>query len=156
MQRRHEGLNREVHLSEGKESMTRFADDLPINLERKEPVAGQPSDNRFVAKVAIVTSTPNRNVCRATAVPVGFKSLVRLLILSVVAAGSPALAARSLRYDADWRSCEQSSPGCRASSFEACAFKTDCTTRTFRRKPMQDDSWPANMNLGAAVIRPAA
>src|ERR1700744_3512566 len=85
MQRRHEGLNREVHLSEGKESMTRFADDLPINLERKEPVAGQPSDNRFVAKVAIVTSTPNRNGGRATALPVGFKSLVRLLILSVVA-----------------------------------------------------------------------
>lgn len=84
------------------------------------------------------------------------RAIARPLVLSVAMAGSPALAAKGLRQDANWYACEQNAVPCRPLFVGTCFPNANCAPRAYVPNPMQDDNWPANLILGHAVIPLAA
>jgi hypothetical protein len=130
--------------------MTSVAYKLPVGLERKRVVLVQPLLKSIVAGPSIVKRVPNTWVRRLVIAMRGFKAIAGSLIVSVAMAESPALAAKSLRHDANWYFCDQNAAPCSRSIVGTCVPSSNCTPRAHVPKPVQDDDWPANTILGGA------
>ena len=131
--------------------MTNITFHLPIDLATPAPVNKQSVLVQPVVKPVVATTptaglAPNTSVQPAAAAMNGFKTLAKLLVLSVGLTSSPALAAQGARHDAHRHSYEQQAAACRHSTFGTCMASENCTTQGCGPSPTQQD-WPAGMIL---------
>jgi hypothetical protein len=99
--------------------------------------------NPFVASPPIA-----KHMRRISTTMNDLKAIVWVLVFLVIVTGAPPLAAKGLRHDTSWHAREQKAALCRQAIVGTCVPATIVVPRGYAPKQMQNDDWPANLNLG--------